>query len=416
MLEVLIIGGGTGGLCLAHGLRSAGIRAHVFERDRGPTERVQGYRLTINSTGARALQSCLPQENFGRYLAASAKVSTGLAFLDHQLRPLLTIDLPTTDQSAPDAPRPVSRIALRRILLEGVEDFVAFGKTFVAFDTSAKGRVLARFEDGSTAEGDVLVGADGAGSRVRRQLLPQAQRIDTGIVMISGKFALDEAVRRDTPAAVFKGPTMILGPRGGFLFTGAIEYGSNTAVLPAYDRSEYVMWGFSMHRDALGLQRPVDEIAGEEARAVVLAQLRDWCPELRRLIERAEASSLTAIAVKSAVPLEPWPTRQITLLGDALHNMTPYRGVGANTALRDAALLRDALRDVDDGRSQLLPALAAYEREMIKYGFTAVRASLTQMKRVHTQSRLKSCAIRTAFRTLDSWPALRRRVMNLGTD
>lgn len=290
---------------------------------------------------------------------------------------------------------------------------MAFGKTFRSFETTAAGRVLARFEDGSTAEGDVLVGADGAGSRVRRQLLPQAERVDTGIVMISGKFALSDAVRADTPAAVFKGPTMILGPRGGFLFTGAVEYEPNAATAPAHDRSEYVMWGFSMHREALGLKGRADELAGEAARATVLAQLRDWSPDLRRLVERAEASSLSAFAVKSSVPLRPWPTKQITLLGDALHNMTPFRGVGANTALRHAALLRDALCHVDDGRLQLLPALAGYEREMIEYGFAAVRASLAQMKRVHAQSPLKRFAIRTVFRALDTWPALRRRVVRL---
>jgi hypothetical protein len=82
----------------------------------------------------------------------------------------------------------------------------------------------AHFEDGSSAEGDVLIGADGAASGIRRQLLPDAQRIDTGIVMISGKLPLDASVRPEAPPAVFKGPTLILGPLGGVMFTGAVEY------------------------------------------------------------------------------------------------------------------------------------------------------------------------------------------------
>jgi 2-polyprenyl-6-methoxyphenol hydroxylase-like FAD-dependent oxidoreductase len=202
--EIMIVGAGTGGLSLAHGLRAAGIGARVFERDHTPTDRTAGYRLTINAGGARALQSCLPKENFARYIAASAKVSTDVTFLDHKLRRLLSIELPKTDQSAPDAARPISRIALRQILLEGLEDVVSFGKTFAACEIRPDGRVVARFEDGSTAEGDVLVGADGASSRVRRQLLPHAKRIDTGLFSVSGKLKLDAAIRREAPPAIFR--------------------------------------------------------------------------------------------------------------------------------------------------------------------------------------------------------------------
>ena len=77
---------------------------------------------------------------------ASAKVSTAVTFLDHKLRRLLSIELPQTDQSAPDAGRPISRIALRQILLEGLEDIVSFGKTFDAFETAPDGHVIARLQ------------------------------------------------------------------------------------------------------------------------------------------------------------------------------------------------------------------------------------------------------------------------------
>jgi 2-polyprenyl-6-methoxyphenol hydroxylase-like FAD-dependent oxidoreductase len=59
-LEVLVIGAGTGGLCLAHGLLASGLKVRVFERDRTPTDRLQGCRLHISATGNRALQACLP--------------------------------------------------------------------------------------------------------------------------------------------------------------------------------------------------------------------------------------------------------------------------------------------------------------------------------------------------------------------
>ena len=403
-LEVLVVGAGTGGLCLAHGLRAAGIGVRVFERDRSPTERVLGYRLTINSAGARGLKACLPEANFKRYIAASAKISTAVSFLDHKLHRLLSIELPPAEQLAPEAPRPISRIALRQILLEGLEGLVTFGKTFVGFERMPDDRVIARFEDGSIAEGSVLVGADGAASRVRRQLLPQAQRMDTGLTMVTGRFALDAAARRETPAPVFRGPTMALGPRGCFLFAGAVEYPASSS--SSYDRGEYVAWGFSTWRESLRLGAALDEVPAEAARAAVLSQMHDWSPDLRRLIERADPASVTAFSVKSSIPVRPWATSRITLLGDALHNMTPFRGIGANTALRDAAMLRDALQDVQEGRCEPLAALAAYEREMIDYGFGAVRASLAQMRRVHARSPVKRFVTKTAFRLLNAWPGM----------
>ena len=97
---------------------------------------------------------------------------------------------------------------------------------------------------------------------------------------------------------------------------------------------------------------------------------------------------------------------QPTLLGDALHNMTPYRGIGANTALWDAAALRRALVAADRGEENLIHALASYEREMVDYGFRAVRASLKDMKRFHSQSGLARTFTKAVFRTMDLIPPL----------
>src|SRR6202000_1450943 len=93
-LEVLIVGAGTGGLCLAHGLIASGLKGRVFERDRTPTDRLQGYRLHISATGNRALQVCLPPENFERFVRASAISNTAVSFFDSRLNRLLQIDIP----------------------------------------------------------------------------------------------------------------------------------------------------------------------------------------------------------------------------------------------------------------------------------------------------------------------------------
>ena len=125
------------------------------------------------------------------------------------------------------------------------------------------------------------------------------------------------------------------------------------------------------------------------------------------MIERADPAYMTAFAVKTAAEVRPWPTRNVTLLGDALHNMTPFRGVGANAALYDARLLTEALVAVAEGRQALLPALATYERDMIEHGFAAVRGSLGDMNRLHAKSRLQRLATKAFFRLVDIAPLQR---------
>lgn len=335
-----------------------------------------------------------------------------VSFLNHELRRLLFVEVPNTEQTDPYAARPISRVALRQILAEGLEDTIAYGKTFQSFEKTQGGPIVVRFEDGSIAEGDVLVGADGAASRVQRQLLPDAKRVETGLVMVMGKLPLDALVRREAPSAVFRGPTLVLGPGGCSLFAGAVEYPPSRG--SDYDREEYVMWGFSAHHDSFGLASAAGEVALANARATVLAQMTDWSPNLRQLVECADTLSLSSFAVKSSVPVTPWATSRVTLLGDALHNMTPFRGIGANTALRDAALLRDALVGVGRGERDVLAALADYERQMIGYGFAAVRASLANMNRLHARSPVSRLATRAFFRLADLWPWLRKRAIDTG--
>src|SRR6266516_2694484 len=69
--HVIIIGGGLGGLCLAQGLKKAGISVALYERDRTPNDRLQGYRIHLEPQGNRALAACLPADLFNRYLATS---------------------------------------------------------------------------------------------------------------------------------------------------------------------------------------------------------------------------------------------------------------------------------------------------------------------------------------------------------
>ena len=407
-LKVLIIGAGTGGLCLAQGLKKDGIAANVFERDHTPTDRLQGYRLSLSATGNRALKACLPDTIFDSLVKCSAQPSQRVSFQDHRLNRLLAVDLPHNGQDPLETEHPVSRTALRRVLLEGLDDIVHFGKRFTGYDAVPAKCVTARFEDGSVAIGDILVGADGAGSQVRAELLPQAKRVQTGILAVSGKLGLSDRVRVMTPAPILRGPALFLGPRGCFMFCSAVQYAPGRPADPSSgDAEEYVMWGFSARLERFGFSAPPETSTAFELKARVLGLMEDWHPALRRLVQEADDASLTAFAVKTSVPISPWPTRNVTLLGDALHNMTPFRGIGANTALRDADALRRALVAVDRGDADLIEALAHYERDMTDYGFRAVRASLANMHRFHAESALTRGITKALFRVVDFVPPLK---------
>src|SRR5262249_8174542 len=116
-------------------LKADGIAVEVFERDYSPTDRLQGYRLGVNETGRRALKECLPKALFEKLIASSANPSRAVTFLDHRLNRLLSIELGPDEQND----LPLSRISLRAILLEGLDEIVRFGKKFIAFEETPSG-------------------------------------------------------------------------------------------------------------------------------------------------------------------------------------------------------------------------------------------------------------------------------------
>ena len=112
-LHVVIIGGGIGGLCLAQGLKAAGVSVAVYERN-SPTAWLEGYRIHINPVGSRALHACLPPVLWEAFVATAGKPPAGLGFLTEQLQELVVIAdefLSQRTGNPLDAHYPVSRIA-----------------------------------------------------------------------------------------------------------------------------------------------------------------------------------------------------------------------------------------------------------------------------------------------------------------
>jgi salicylate hydroxylase len=430
-LHVVIIGGGIGGLTLAQGLKKSGVSAAVYERDRTRTDRVQGYRVHINPTGSLALHECLPAPLFEMFTRTCGRPAGGIRFVTEQMKVLLALD-------GRDAPprfrgegvaqhRSVSRITLRRVLLCGLEDTVHFGRTFVRYEESPLGRLVAYFEDGSTAEGDVLVAADGGGSRVRRQFLPHTERIDTGIAAIAGKVFLNDESRRLIAPELTKALTLASGKGGYSLFVALQDIdgatingiGGNDESAAAgnhFDNSRsYLMWAFGARREKLGLNGgDIERTSGEELRTAALRVMeqRSWDERLRALVRLADTDTINAIAIRTSVPITAWQTRRVTLLGDAIHAMTPYRGIGANVALKDAVRLCRALAMSNRGERPVIDAIRDYETDMIDYGFRAVQTSLHAMNQAIAEDQVQLMLSRAVLRLINCVPPLKRRVIN----
>jgi salicylate hydroxylase len=299
-----------------------------------------------------------------------------------------------------------------------------YDKVFERYEHNSDGTITCHFAGGTSAVADVLVGADGAGSRVRTQYLPHAERIDTGIKTIAGKFPLNELTKSTLPPRLWDGPNNVMPPKGCGMFTaphdlseaitdgigGNDETYAHDAVL--FDNTNsYVMWVYAATDDHYPVVN-LSTMDGSELRNLVSTMITDWHPALRQLVADSPAETVSLLPIRTSVPIPRWDTTNITLLGDAIHSMTPFRGIGANTALRDAALLARNLIAAARGERELLEAIADYETQMTDYGFTAVRDSLRTAKQFISDNRVGRTIFKTVLRFFSAIPPLKRKVFS----
>lgn len=433
-MRVAIIGAGTGGLCLAQGLRNRGLDVAVYERDRTRSDGLQGYRVGIDPDGSRALHDCLPSALFDTFAATCARTPDHFNMLTERYDEVLSLD--GFARSGPDEvarERSVSRMTLRQVLLTGLEDMVHFDKAFTRFDRSAGDTVTVHFADGTATTVDLLVGADGSNSRVRRQFLPHATLRSTGLVGITNKVPLTPETQALLTPKVLDGVSMVFAPGGYSCILHVMRFPWDAAGAPKagigatdaemirrwpglqFDNSrDYISWGFA--GAARNLPADVLSMDGPRLQALVAELTRRWHPHLRQLIALAEPQSCFPLNIRTSEPIAQWVTGPITLIGDAVHTMTPGRGVGANTALRDANLLCRNLIATTDGTVTLLNAVRDYETKMITYGFDAVARSLKSMSGddpIHRPvvGRAVLAGMRTGMRVVSHLPPVKRRMV-----
>lgn len=401
-MNVIVIGGGIGGLCLAQSLRRTGVPVTVFERDRAAVgSRWEGYRIHVNPAGARALRTCLPDAVWREFLA-TAGPGGDFGFLTEQLDELVVVEesimYPSADDPA-EGHYASDRAILRRLLMTGLDDVIRFGAEFVGYQHRPDGRIEAAFADGSTAVGDALVGADGAASRVRRQYLPDVHAVDAGAVGVAHKIWLTDEVRAALPPRLCRGMNVMTVDAPYFLFTSVFA--------PPTDAPPYLLCALVARPDVL--PPDVTELGTDALRVAVDVLAAGWHPKLRRALAASDPQSRGAICFRATVPPEPWTSTNVTVLGDAIHTMPPIGGLGGNTAMRDAHLLGRLLAIAAVGERDLVAAIGEYESDMREYGAAAVRYALTQTDQALSTGAAATIGARTWFRICARIPALRAR-------
>ncbi|MBS0031814.1 FAD-dependent oxidoreductase [Chitinophaga sp. 22321] len=396
MKHITIIGGGIGGLCLAQGLKKANLYFTVYERNAREEDWLDGYRIHLRSIGAKSLHHCLSEEVWKDFLSATAAPTDGIGFLTEDMKELVHIEesLMTGNHKVPEEGQyNVSRKLLRKVLMSGIKEHIHYGKTFLKYELLENKKIKVHFEDGSTIETDILIGADGANSRIRKQLLPDAQRVATNAIAIGGKMILDKENTTWLPDFLCTRMNVVM-PKSKYFFFNAVY---------RKEDENYILWSFVADKKEFP-----NLMDGEDLKREVIHKISKWHFAFKKLIFNSDTGSLLWLPLKTMLPVSPWKSGPVTLLGDAIHNMTPLQGMGANMALFDASLLLKKLQESAAGQKDLVTAISEYEAIMLKTGFEAVNTSLKYTTQAISANRLARAVNRTWFRLCNAVPFIKR--------
>jgi 2-polyprenyl-6-methoxyphenol hydroxylase-like FAD-dependent oxidoreductase len=396
--RVLIIGAGLSGLVLAQGLAAQDIAFSVFERDRTTDYRPQGYRAKIPGDVGADIQGVLPPALWREFEETCAETIGGETTIN-----AISGNVVSKRSGQPPRPGvgkmyPTDRAVFRRVLMKGLEEDIHFGKAFTHYEVG-RGQIVAYFADGTHEEGTLLIGADGARSRVRRQYIPDHKTVDTECSCIYGKtFLTPEVLERLSPK-VLEGLTccidttpmvqeIIFGnsPVSFLLDPMRFPNKSTHSDLP----EDYLYWGLSFRNSCFAsTDKELKEFLKLPAHELSLRITREWDPSIRSVLELQEPSTTLLSRIWSTDPgMPPWPsTAEVTLVGDAIHLMSSAGGVGAVTAIRNAANLSKTL-----GRCGFsVESIASYESSMRAYAGINIQRGFVGGKAFFNQPPFESC-------------------------
>jgi len=333
-VPIAIIGGTA-----ARVLHINGVDATVFELEADRGTRVQGGMLDIHDYNSqKAIRAAELWEPFTHLIHRGGEATR---ILDHEG----TVLREETDGGGLERPE-VDRGQLRDLLIDSLPDgCIRWGSKVTSVRPIDGGRHEIELADGTTVTTDLLIGADGAWSKVRT-LLTQAKPAYTGVSFIEADL-LDADDQHPAEAEIL-GDGMLFALRGQ---TGILGHRET-------DGSLHVYLGLRVGEDWIDT---VDFTDTPAAKHTILKLLDGWSPALRGLIEHAD-TGLTPRRIHALPVGTSWPRIPgVTLLGDAAHVMSPFAGEGANLAMYDGAEL--ALAIVAHG-DDIETALARYEADL----------------------------------------------------
>lgn len=339
--RIAVIGAGPGGLTCARVLERHGIAVTVYERDASADARDQGGTLDLHAdSGQIALAEAGLLDDF---FALSRPEGQAKRALNRHGEVLADYTPSADEDAAPEIDRGPLRTLLADSLAPGT---VRWGHALRSAAALPDGTHRLTFDNGTTADADLVIGADGAWSRVR-PLVSDAVPVHSGVTFIEAHFDRVDTDHPEVAALVGDGHTFATGDHKG--------------LLAQRNANQHVRAYIAVREESEG-GRPAGLPDDTEAvRAALLEQFTGWDERLRLLITDNDGPYVHRPLFVLPAP-HTWPhTPGVTLLGDAAHLMSPFGGNGANLAMLDGCELALALAR----HATVDAAVTAYEEVML---------------------------------------------------
>ncbi|OCL06823.1 FAD/NAD(P)-binding domain-containing protein [Glonium stellatum] len=346
--KIAIIGAGPGGCMLARLLHRAGISVTIFEAEASIDFRSQGGTLDLRTnTGLAALKEAGLYDEFLKHARFDGE---SLVVCDKNLKKYFARSPSKSGNKIAAAPE-IDRAELRKLLLESIpEDTIRWNHRLRSVDED---RVL-HFDHGVEKGFDLIIGADGAWSKIRL-LLSQTKPFYSGIG--GHGFSITDAQERAPEVYKLVNRGSVFAFSDGKAFFGQ-QLGNGSINVSSWSRrsEEWMSECGYNSRDS------------EESKQAIRIEFSDWSPDLLNLIEAADTMETPRSLFMLPVGFR-WDNKPgVTLLGDAAHLMTPFAGIGVNVAFEDAMKLARAIIDAskDTRENALAVKITAYEEEMFE--------------------------------------------------